>query len=182
MQLTGIEFTPNPNAQKFNVEAVLTDGSSKSFDSKADAEKDPLALALFNLEGVVTVFYLENFVSVSKSADADWDILRKSVSKIIENFDLKTMQKQEVTETPEKTDSDAGGMLAQINKVIDEKVRPALAGDGGGLDVVGLEDHTVSVRYQGACGTCPSSIQGTLVAIENLIKEEVDENLKVVAV
>ena len=72
--------------------------------------------------------------------------------------------------------------LTRINEILDEKVRPALAGDGGYLEILGLKDHTLSIRYQGACGSCPSSLTGTLMAIEGMLKQEVDPDLEVVAV
>ena len=64
--------------------------------------------------------------------------------------------------------------------MLDDRVRPALAGDGGGLEIIGLTDKTLQIRYQGACGTCPSSIAGTLMAIQNLLQTEIDEELTVV--
>jgi Fe-S cluster biogenesis protein NfuA len=72
--------------------------------------------------------------------------------------------------------------LAKINEILDERIRPALAGDGGWLEVLSLEDNKLTIRYQGACGSCPSSLTGTLMAIENMIKNEVDEDIEVVAV
>ena len=72
--------------------------------------------------------------------------------------------------------------LLQINEILDEKVRPALMGDGGYLEVLGLKDHTLSIRYQGACGSCPSSLTGTLMAIEGMLKQEVDPEMEVIAV
>ena len=70
-------------------------------------------------------------------------------------------------------------MLAKINALLDDRVRPALAGDGGGLEIMGLEEKTLYIRYQGACGSCPSSTAGTLMAIQNLIQSEIDEELVV---
>jgi Fe-S cluster biogenesis protein NfuA len=72
--------------------------------------------------------------------------------------------------------------LLRINEILDEKVRPALMGDGGYLEIIGLAEHTLSIRYQGACGSCPSSLTGTLMAIESMLKQEVDPELEVIAV
>ena len=72
--------------------------------------------------------------------------------------------------------------LLKINEILDEKVRPALMGDGGYLEVLGLKEHTLSIRYQGACGSCPSSLTGTLMAIEGMLKQEIDPELEVIAV
>jgi Fe-S cluster biogenesis protein NfuA len=72
--------------------------------------------------------------------------------------------------------------LMKINDILDEKVRPALMGDGGYLEILGLKENTLSIRYQGACGSCPSSLTGTLMAIEGMLRQEVDPDLEVVAV
>ena len=72
--------------------------------------------------------------------------------------------------------------LMRINEILDERIRPALAGDGGWLEVLSLSDNTLKIRYQGACGSCPSSLSGTLMAIEGMIKQEVDPEIEVVAV
>ena len=72
-------------------------------------------------------------------------------------------------------------MLKKINQLLDQKVRPALAGDGGGLEVLGIDGFTVKIRYQGACGSCPSSITGTLMAIEGLLRRDVNPSINVIA-
>jgi len=72
--------------------------------------------------------------------------------------------------------------LLRINEILDDKVRPALAGDGGYLEILELKNHTLKIRYQGACGSCPSSLTGTLMAIEGMLKQEVDPDLEVIAV
>jgi Fe-S cluster biogenesis protein NfuA len=72
--------------------------------------------------------------------------------------------------------------LLRINEILDEKIRPALAGDGGWLEIVSLKENTLTIKYQGACGSCPSSISGTLMAIEGMVQQEVDPALEVVAV
>ena len=70
----------------------------------------------------------------------------------------------------------------QINELLDERIRPYLASDGGWLEVLELEANTLTIRYEGACGSCPSSLTGTLMAIENMIKEEIDPEITVVAI
>ena len=72
--------------------------------------------------------------------------------------------------------------LQQINEILDERIRPALMSDGGWLEVVDLKDDTLSIRYQGACGSCPSAISGTLMAIEGMLKQEVDPEIEVITV
>ncbi len=71
--------------------------------------------------------------------------------------------------------------LREIEALLDDRIRPYLAGDGGWLEVVELTDDTLRIRYEGACGSCPSSLTGTLMAIENMIREEIDPDLTVIA-
>ena len=72
--------------------------------------------------------------------------------------------------------------LLRINEILDEKVRPYLIGDGGYIEVIDLKEHTLSIRYQGACGSYSSSLSGTLMAIEGMLKQEIDPELEVVTV
>ena len=72
-------------------------------------------------------------------------------------------------------------VIAQINELLDERIRPYLASDGGWLEIVSLENKILKIRYQGACGSCPSSLTGTLMAIENMIKDEIDPEIEVIA-
>lgn len=176
MKVMNFEPTPNPNAMKFNVDGKLIEGGSRSFDSADAGSNDTLAKALFDLGKVTSVFYMPGFVTVNKSPEADWASLAPSIARTIETTDLAPVGGESGAA------GEAGGdvRMTKINHVLDTQIRPALAGDGGGLEVVGMSDNTLMIRYQGACGSCPSSIQGTLMAIENLLQAEVDENLRVV--
>lgn len=174
MKVMNFEPTPNPNAMKFNVDGRLIEGGSRSFDSAEAALADPLASALFALGKVESVFYMPGFVTVNKRADADWASLAPAVARTLETTSLAVPAGGDGASV-----ADAQGLLSQINQVLDAQIRPALAGDGGGLEVVTLEGKTLVIRYQGACGSCPSSITGTLQAIQNLLRVEVDEDLVV---
>lgn len=72
--------------------------------------------------------------------------------------------------------------IAEINAILDDRIRPYLASDGGWLEIVSLEENVLKIRYEGACGSCPSSLTGTLMAIENMIQEEIDPEIQVVVV
>ena len=175
MKVLNFEPTPNPNAMKFNVDGRLIEGGSRSFDTPSAAEGDHLAASLFQLERVTSVFYMPGFVTVNKLPDADWGSLAPAVARVIE-----TAAPAEGAGTGAAA-STGDAMLDRINQVIDQQIRPALAGDGGGLEIVSLEGKQLVIRYQGACGSCPSSIAGTLAAIQNLLQAEVDEGLTVSA-
>jgi Fe-S cluster biogenesis protein NfuA len=177
MKVMSFEPTPNPNAMKFNVSERLIEGGSRSFETPSAASDDVLASHLFALGKVTSVFYMPGFVTVTRTPDADWSSLAPMVARTIETVSLPA-----ATEALEASGASGDNeTLRRIYRVLNEQILPALAGDGGGLEVVSLEGHTLTIRYQGACGSCPSSIAGTLNAIQNLLQAEVDEKLTVVA-
>ena len=187
-KISDIEETPNPNAVKFILRKPVSNGVAKSFSSADQAAADPLAKALFDVGNVVSVFYMDKMITVEKDDSGDWDDLLPTLAVPI--------RAAESVASPAGAAAAAGaavgGSLAaitsddprllKINEILDEKVRPALMGDGGYLEILGLKEHTLSIRYQGACGSCPSSLTGTLMAIEGMLKQEVDPDLEVVAV
>lgn len=178
MKVMNFEPTPNPNAMKFNVDGKLIEGGSRSYDTPSAADGDVLATSLFALGKINSVFYMPGFVTVNKLPDADWASLAPAIARTIETT---TEAHPAATGGASAGNGSGGEMLEKINHVLDTQIRPALAGDGGGLEVVSLEGKKLVIRYQGACGSCPSSISGTLMAIENLLQAEVDGNLTVVA-
>ena len=173
-----VDLTPNPQALKFILNEKILNRETRSFANKAEAEKDPLAKGVFELEGVVSVFYMDRFITIEKEPDVSWGKIQMPFVNFIKNFD-----KNLIPEETEQTGSNESETetLKHINDLLDKRVRPALAGDGGGLEVLDLHDKTLTIRYQGACGSCPSAIQGTLVAIENLLKREIDPALEVIS-
>lgn len=181
MKVRSLEPTPNPNAFKFNLEEKLC-RSPRSFPSVESAKDDPLASLLFEIEGVESVFYLDSFVTISKQEDADWEAVMIETGQRLIDFDLEAIPledpESEAAEGPE-LDEETSEILQKINTVIDQMVRPALADDGGGLEILGLDNNTVFIRYQGACGSCPSATSGTLHAIERLIQHQVAPELQV---
>jgi NFU1 iron-sulfur cluster scaffold homolog, mitochondrial len=185
-KISDIEETPNPNAVKFILREPVSNGAARSFSSASLADGDPLAKALFDVGHVVSVFYMDRMITVEKDNEGDWDELLPALAVPIRAAEA-------VNGTPTSAAAAAvGGSIAaitsddprllKINEILDERVRPALMGDGGYLEILGLSDHTLSIRYQGACGSCPSSLTGTLMAIEGMLKQEVDPDLEVVAV
>jgi len=188
-KIADIQETPNPNAVKFILKEPLSHGTSHSFKQAEDAANDPLAKSLFDLGNVVSVFYMDKMLTIEKTDEAEWDELLPDLAVPIRAAESV---KPANSNGGRAAAASVGGAiaiaasgdpkLAQINDLLDERIRPYLAGDGGWLDVLGLEDNTLSVRYEGACGSCPSSLTGTLMAIENLIKEEIDPDIAVVAV
>ena len=183
-KISDIEETPNPNAVKFILREAVSNGVARQYGSAELAENDPLAKSLFDVGHVVSVFYMDRMITVEKDDEGDWDELLPALAVPI--------RAAEAVNGAAAAAAAVGGPIAavtsddprllQINDILDEKVRPALMGDGGYLEIIGLHDHTLSIRYQGACGSCPSSLTGTLMAIESMLKQEVDPELEVIAV
>ncbi len=184
-KIADIQETPNPNAVKFILKEPVSYGTSHSFKTFADAEKDLIAKSIFDIGEVVSVFYMDKMITVEKTDESDWDELLPELAVPIRA--AESIKKSD-NGTTEKIGDYIGAALsddpqiAQINAILDERIRPYLASDGGWLEVIGLEEKVLKIRYEGACGSCPSSLTGTLMAIENMIKEEIDPEIEVVAV
>jgi NFU1 iron-sulfur cluster scaffold homolog, mitochondrial len=184
-KISDIEETPNPNAVKFILREAVSNGTAHSYDSALAAQGDALAKALFDVGHVVSVFYMDRMITVEKDEEADWD-------ELLPELAVPIRAAESVATASAAAAAAVGGSIAavvsddprltRINEILDEKVRPALAGDGGWLEVLGLKEHTLSIRYQGACGSCPSSLSGTLMAIEGMLRQEIDPEIEVVAV
>lgn len=173
-----VDLTPNPQALKFILNEKLLNNETRNYSNKTEAAKDPLARGIFEIDGVVSVFYMDRFITIEKEPSVSWGQIQRPLVEFIKSFDKSTIPPEE-----EAKHDDAGQteMLNKINQILDSRVRPALAGDGGGLEVLGLEGKTLRIRYQGACGSCPTSIKGTLIAIESLLKRELDPSLQVIS-
>lgn len=177
-----IERTPNPDAMRFVLGESLTNGVTKSYENASDAENDELASALFAIDHVINVYYVDKYVTVTQDGDAVWsELLRQLAPPIREAQPQKNLEEdEEVHATKEVQESD-DPRLQEINKMLDEQVRPYLLADGGGLKILGLDGNRLKVHYQGACGTCPTATSGTLYAIESMVKR-IDPELQVVSV
>jgi len=172
-----VDLTPNPHALKFILNEKLLNLETRQFPNKHSAQDDPFVKGIFEIEGVVSVFYMDKFVTIEKSAESNWGQIQRPFINFLKGFDKNLIPaEKEIT----VSDEESNELLKQINNLLDQKVRPALAGDGGGLEVLGLEGYTVRIRYQGACGSCPSSISGTLTAIEGLLKRDVNPAINVI--
>jgi NFU1 iron-sulfur cluster scaffold homolog, mitochondrial len=184
-KISDIEETPNPNAVKFILREAVSNGVARQYGSADLAEDDPLAKSLFDVGHVVSIFYMDKMITVEKDDESDWDDLLPALAvpiRAAEAVNSAAAAAAAAVGGPIAAVTSDDPRLLRINEILDEKVRPALMGDGGYLEVLGLKEHTLSIRYQGACGSCPSSLTGTLMAIESMLKQEVDPELEVIAV
>ncbi len=176
--ISDVDLTPNPHALKFILNEKLLKFETRQFHNKTEAENDPLAKGIFEIDGVVSVFYMDKFITIEKSKEANWGQIQRPFINFIKTFNKNLIpEEKELKPLDENSDE----LLKQINKILDERVRPALAGDGGGLQVLGIDGYTVKIHYQGACGSCPTAISGTLMAIEGLLKRDINPALEVIS-
>ena len=189
-----VQPTPNTNAFQFVINAPIISAGTKTFENTDDAKGDPLAEALFQIYGVESVYLKESFVTVTKSETIGWHMIFERVGETIEN----KIRYYDTPDGKETTRKEAETILDKFHKedfpnyneqektliveaVLDQAIRPALANDGGGVDILGIEGNVIKVHYQGACGTCPSSTTGTLSYIETFLKDTLHSDLTVQA-
>lgn len=181
--LVRVQPTPNPNALKFVVNVPVKMSGKATFTRPSEALGVRLAEDLFKLEEVRQLHFFENVVTVTYADGADIDTLRLEVTAVLQSRLPLHDPNFLVEEERKKVDrSNLPPDIQQIEEILDNTVRMYLQGDGGDIEVVGLDKHQLQVRYQGACGTCPSSTSATLDAIQGILREQFDPELEVVPV
>jgi Fe-S cluster biogenesis protein NfuA len=173
------EATPNPATMKFIPGRMVLEHGTREFKSAEDARAaSPLAARLFEIEGVNGVFLAYDFISVSK-ADGDWQHLKPAVlGAIMEHY----MSGAPVVADEAATIADEGdyaaedaGLVDKIKDLLETRVRPAVASDGGDIAFQGYRDGVVYLKMRGACAGCPSSTATLRHGIQNLLKHFVPE-------
>jgi Fe-S cluster biogenesis protein NfuA len=168
------EATPNPATLKFLPgRTVMGEGTFEARDA-AQAERSPLAKALMELPGVTGVFFANDFISVTKS-EGEWQHLRPAVLGVVTEFFLSGEPLigdggADVTTSGEFFDPKDAEAVEAIKELIETRVRPAVAGDGGDIIFRGFRDGIVYLKMKGACSGCPSSTATLRHGIENLLK------------
>ncbi|MDR6788193.1 Fe-S cluster biogenesis protein NfuA [Sphingomonas sp. BE138] len=186
------EATPNPATLKFLPGRVVMDAGTRDFATPEEAEASPLADALFALGDVTGVFFGRDFVSVTAAPGAEWRDLKPDVLAILMDHFTAQMPlfrtggagfsvpaEEEATFAEDPADAD---IVAQIKDLIETRVRPAVANDGGDIVYRGFDKGKVFLRMQGACAGCPSSSATLKNGIEQLLRYYVPEVTEVRAV
>ena len=183
-KIAEIEYTPNPNAVKFVLKESVAVGFPKSFPNAETAEQDEWAKGLFAVGNVTSVFMQDKFLTVTKTDDKGWPEMLPLLAAPIRA--AAGVGGQGITPTAprmfSKIEDENDPLLRDIRMVLESGILPALAADGGGLELVGRHEKQVMIRYMGACGSCPASLTGTLVAIEGMLQKEVDAEIVVISV
>ena len=185
------ETTPNPATLKFLPGRIVMDAGTRDFATPEEAEASPLAEMLFALGDVTGVFFGRDFVSVTAAPGVEWHVLKPDVLGILlDHFtarmplfhpraDFAVPAEDETAPTDDPADAD---IVAQIRDLIDTRVRPAVANDGGDIVYRGFDKGKVFLRMQGACAGCPSSTATLKNGIEQLLRHYVPEVTEVRAV
>ena len=173
------ESTPNPNSLKFILEEEITKSQTYEFSSIEDCKDSELAAQLFTVDGVDSIFFGSNFISINKNK-YEWDQLKAPILTKIADFIssgkkvIKQNEKKDVINKTEFNHEDAE-IVSQIQELLDSKIKPAVAQDGGDIEFKKFNDGIVYLALQGSCVGCPSSTLTLKTGIENLLKHYVRE-------
>jgi len=173
------ESNPNPNSMKFVVNFMLVDeGKSHDFPDRKSAIGAPLAFNLFeNFSFVDRVFYMSNFVTVTKSDEVDWIEANPQIASYIKHHleqDEPLFESDRVVEEKVDTSADSA-IVVQIKEILDEYIKPAVEMDGGAISFESFDKGVVTVLLQGSCSGCPSSTITLKAGIENLLTRAIPE-------
>ena len=174
------EQTPNPETLKFLPGRVVMNEGTAFYQNKESAIDSPFAKRLFELEGVSGVFFGSDFITITKSEELDWQVMKPVLlGAIMDHFNsndetIIKSSSNKGTESLKEQENDSD-IVKQIKELLDTKVRPAVAMDGGDIIYQNFEDGIVYLHMQGACSGCPSSTATLKMGIENMLKHYVPE-------
>lgn len=174
--------TPNPNAWKFVITQSILNQGKATFSDPETCTNVPLAHDLLQLKGVIQVHFFSNVITITHNEEVEIEDLKDLVYAVIQR-DLPIHNPSPAPEPDKKKSREnLTPELLQIEEILDRTIRPGLQGDGGDIDIVKYENDELWIFYQGACGTCPSSTQGTLMAIESILKDELQRDITVIPI
>ncbi len=173
------EQTPNPQTLKFLPGKVVMQEGTAFFQNLDESSDSPFAKRLFAIENVEGVFFGSDFITITKNNSVDWQVMKPLVlSSIMDHYnsgDDTISKKQEIKNTSLQTDENDNEIVKQIKELLDTRVRPAVAMDGGDIIYNSFKDGIVYLHMQGACSGCPSSTATLKMGIENMLKHYVPE-------
>ena len=173
------EDTPNPLTMKFLPGRTVMDSGTANFPDSDSADISPLARRLFDVAGVTGVFLGRDFISVTRSPENDWQMMKPVLLGVImEHFVTGAPVMSVPMDEPESDEADSE-VVAQIKELLDTRVRPAVAQDGGDIVFHSYRNGVVSLTMQGACHGCPSSTMTLKMGIENLLKHYIPDVVEV---
>jgi NFU1 iron-sulfur cluster scaffold homolog, mitochondrial len=176
-----LESNPNPNSLKFVVnEMLIPEGLSFDFPDVESTANAPLARELFSYPFVDRVFYMSNFITVTKKEGVEWLEIQNTLKQHIKNFLESGRFIVEVDEREEEPAREETETVKKIRTILEEYIRPAVEQDGGAITFHSFRDGVVKVRLQGSCSGCPSSMVTLKAGIENLFKRMMPDEVQAV--
>jgi len=174
------ETTPNPNSLKFLPGKTVSNGGSFEITKKDDV-KNELIRNLMSVNGVEGIFLSKDFISINKYDDTSWNEIKHIVISLINDF-YSSGKEFVIEKSPFEIDENLGEIEKKIIKILDQKIRPAVAKDGGDIKFKEFKDGVVMVQLQGSCSGCPSSTMTLKQGVQNLLCHYLPEVKEVVAV
>ena len=174
------ETTPNPNSLKFLPGKTVSNGGSFEITKKDDVKND-LIRNLMSINGVEGIFLSEDFISINKYDNTSWEEIKHIVISLINDF-YSSGKEFVIDKSPYGADENLGEIEKKIVQILDQKIRPAVAKDGGDIKFKEFKDGVVTVQLQGSCSGCPSSTMTLKQGVQNLLCHYLPEVKEVVAV
>ena len=174
------EITPNPNSLKFLPGRIVSNGGSFEI-TRNDNVNNELIKDLMSINGVEGVFLSKDFISINKYNDTSWDEIKHIVISLINDF-YSGGREFVIDKSPFEENQDLGEIEKKIVKILDEKIKPAVAKDGGDIKFKKFKDGVVTVQLQGSCSGCPSSTITLKQGVRNLLCHYLPEVKEVEAV
>lgn len=182
------EMTPNPETMKFVANKLLYPGKSIDFPDAESAKPSPLATELFGFPFIKAVFIASNFVTLTKTADAEWMDITPSIRQFLKDYleeGKAVINEDEIVEVKKEGSNevlaDDDDVVKRIKELLENYVKPAVEMDGGAIQFKSYNDGVVNLMMQGSCSGCPSSMITLKAGIEGMMKRMIPEVKEVVA-
>ena len=177
------ELTPNPDSLKFLSEKIISSIGTEEFQKKElPSIKNIFIKDLLNFKGVELILLSEKFLSVKKTSDVSWEVLKPMVISHMNDYFEKNDKPILNTKVSADLSEDSDEIVKQIKEVLDSKIRPAVARDGGDIKFKSFKDGIVHVELQGSCSGCPSSLMTLKQGVQNLLCHYIEEVKSVEAI
>ncbi|MCB0391513.1 MAG: NifU family protein [Bdellovibrionales bacterium] len=180
--LVRAQDTPNPYAIKFVVNHALKEVGKATFNSPEECRDLPLIEGLLNLKGVKQVYVFENTATITHDGSVSNEDLKDCVTAVLKtripvhnaDFQSEEERSSEGTTSVQGRKEHENPFLNDVEEILDRTIRPGLQADGGDIEIISYKDYELKILYQGACGGCPSAMMGTLDAIQNILRSELE--------
>ena len=176
------EETPNPNTLKFIPGVQVLEEGTVEFKDKDSAKVSNLAKLIFVINGIDRVFLASEFLSVTKDNETSWEILKPLIlTAIMDHYASGKEVVEKIQNNTNQSSNEDTEVVKQIKELIDQRVRPAVAMDGGDISFCSFENGVVTLQMKGACAGCPSSTATLKMGIENMLRHYIPEVVEVKA-